>query len=53
MIRLTIILILFALISAVFGFGGVIKCAEYVAQLLFILFLFLVMVSFCASRLRM
>jgi uncharacterized membrane protein YtjA (UPF0391 family) len=52
MIRLTIILIFFALISDVFGYGGVIKSAEYIAQLLFILFLFLVLISFCVSRLR-
>ena len=52
MIRLTIIMILFALVSAVFGFGGIFKSVEYVAQMLFLLFLFLVMISFCASRLR-
>lgn len=52
MIRLTIILIFLALISAVFGFGGVLKSVAYFAQILFIFLMFLVVISFCVSRLR-
>lgn len=50
MLKWTIIFVVLAIVSAVFGFGGIAAGAASIAKILFFIFLALVVISFFVGR---